>query len=68
MPCHSHQMGQSIRGPKTLLSYVLGGFPRISVVGAVTNTSTSLRGSTRGSAGREDIVVAVFDVRRAYFL
>ena len=34
---------QSIRGPMTLLSYVLGGLPRSSVVVAVTNTSISER-------------------------
>ena len=33
----------STRGPMTLLSYVLGGLPRSSVVVAVTNTSTSQR-------------------------
>ena len=32
---------RSTRGPMTLLSYVIGGLPRSSVVVAVTNTSTS---------------------------
>ena len=38
---------QSIRGPMTLLSYVLGGLPRSSVVVAVTNTITSQGHLTR---------------------
>ena len=79
MPCHSHQMGsQSTRGPMTLLSYVLGGLPRSSVIVAVTNTSpfsetpdpalvkAVIAHAARRAEG-EDIVVAVFDVRRAYF-
>ena len=56
-----------------LLSYVLGGLPRSSVVVAVTNTSTSqakVKAVIAPAARRaesEDIVVAVFDVRRAHF-
>ena len=43
MPCHSHQMGHNQQGPMTLLSYVLSGLLKSSVVVAVTNTSTSHR-------------------------
>ena len=68
---------QSTRGPMTLLSYVLGGLPRSSVVVAGTNTSTfsdtpdlALVKAVIAHAARraesEDIVVAVFDVRRSY--
>ena len=37
------------KGPMTLLSYVLGGVPRSSLVVAVTNTSTSQRHLTLAS-------------------
>ena len=57
----------------TLLSYVLGGLPKSSVVVAVTNTSTSLAlvkdviAHAARRAESEDSVAAVFDVWRAYF-
>ena len=57
----------------TLLSCELGGSLKNSVIVAVTSTSTSLRrlkaviAHAARRAESEDIVVAVFDVRRAYF-
>ena len=68
---------QSTRVPTTLHSCEPGGLHRSSVVVMVTNTSTSLRrdlalvnvviAHAARRAESEDIVVAVFDVRRAYF-
>ena len=57
---------QSTRGPMTLLNYALGGSLKKSV--AVTSTSAkAVIAHAARLAESEDIVVAVFDVWRAYF-